>query len=172
MDTKFSKVTRKGAITIVTLSRPEVYNALHTDAHFELNKVFDDFSADPEQWVAIVPGAGCGWFSSRLYPSFQTQQFRGSAEARALIAFALWQIVGDRAWEDSDYRCLRRFACARMTPWSHSAAADNWESGSRGHPSQSASAMRVRECCGWPPADRRRVQPSLLYCAGGAQNSV
>ena len=58
MDLKFSKVTRKGAITIVTLSRPDVYNALHTDAHFELNKVFDDFSADPEQWVAIVTGAG------------------------------------------------------------------------------------------------------------------
>jgi crotonobetainyl-CoA hydratase len=58
METKFSRVTRKGAITIVTLSRPEVYNALHTDAHFELNKVFDDFSADPEQWVAIVTGAG------------------------------------------------------------------------------------------------------------------
>ena len=58
MELKFSKVTRKGPITIVTLSRPEVYNALHTDAHFELNKVFDDFSADPEQWVAIVTGAG------------------------------------------------------------------------------------------------------------------
>ena len=49
MDLKFSKVTRRGPITIVTLSRPEVYNALHTDAHFELNKVFDDFVADPEQ---------------------------------------------------------------------------------------------------------------------------
>src|ERR1700686_1603977 len=58
MDLKFSKVTRKGAITTVMLSRPEVYNALHTDAHFELNKVFDDFAADPEQWVAIVTGAG------------------------------------------------------------------------------------------------------------------
>ena len=58
MDLKFSKVTRKGPITIVTLSRPEVYNALHTDAHFELNKVFDDFAADPEQWVAIITGAG------------------------------------------------------------------------------------------------------------------
>src|ERR1019366_7941748 len=58
MDLKFSVVTRKGPITIVTLSRPEVYNALHTYAHFELNRVFDDFSADPEQWVAIVTGAG------------------------------------------------------------------------------------------------------------------
>ena len=55
---KFSKVERKGPITIVTLSRPEVYNALHIEAHFELNKVFDDFSADPDQWVAIVTGAG------------------------------------------------------------------------------------------------------------------
>jgi enoyl-CoA hydratase/carnithine racemase len=58
MDLKFSKVTRKGPITTVTLSRPEVYNALHIDAHFELNKMFDDFAADPEQWVAIVTGAG------------------------------------------------------------------------------------------------------------------
>jgi hypothetical protein len=58
MDLKFSKVERKGPVTIMTLSRPEVYNALHIDAHFELNKVFDDFAADPEQWVAIVTGAG------------------------------------------------------------------------------------------------------------------
>lgn len=58
MELNFSKVERKGPITIVTLSRPEVYNALHTDAHFELNKVFDDFSADPEQWIAIVTGSG------------------------------------------------------------------------------------------------------------------
>jgi enoyl-CoA hydratase/carnithine racemase len=64
MDLKFSKVTRKGPITIVTLSRPEVYNALHIDAHFELNKIFDDFSADPEQWVAIVTGAGDKAFSA------------------------------------------------------------------------------------------------------------
>ena len=58
MDLKFSKVTRNGPITTVTLSRPEVYNALHTDAHFELNKLLDDFAADPDQWVAIVSGAG------------------------------------------------------------------------------------------------------------------
>ena len=57
MDLKFSKVTHKGPITIITLNRPEVYNALHIDAHFELNKVFDDFAADPSQWVAIVTGA-------------------------------------------------------------------------------------------------------------------
>jgi crotonobetainyl-CoA hydratase len=58
MALQFSTVTRKGPITIVTLSRPEVYNALHTDAHFELHDVFNEFAADPEQWVAIVTGAG------------------------------------------------------------------------------------------------------------------
>ena len=58
MDLKFSNVTRKGPVTIVTLSRPEVYNALHTDAHNELHEVFNDFAADPDQWVAIITGAG------------------------------------------------------------------------------------------------------------------
>src|ERR1700726_2696761 len=58
MDLQFSTVEQKGPITIVTLSRPEVYNALHTDAHFELHDVFDDFANDPGQWVAIVTGAG------------------------------------------------------------------------------------------------------------------
>jgi hypothetical protein len=38
MDLKFSKVARKGPVTTVTLSRPEVYNALHIEAHFELNR--------------------------------------------------------------------------------------------------------------------------------------
>jgi enoyl-CoA hydratase/carnithine racemase len=58
MDLKFSRVVRKGAVTVITLSRPEVMNALHSDAHFELHQVFDDFAADPDQWVAIVTGAG------------------------------------------------------------------------------------------------------------------
>lgn len=58
MALQFSKVDRKGPVTIVTLSRPEVYNALHTEAHFELHDVFNDFAGDPEQWVAIVTGAG------------------------------------------------------------------------------------------------------------------
>jgi len=58
MNLEFSKVTRKGPITIVTLSRPERYNALHIHSHAELAKVFDDFAAGPAQWLAIVTGAG------------------------------------------------------------------------------------------------------------------
>jgi enoyl-CoA hydratase/carnithine racemase len=35
-----------------------VLNALNTDAHFELDEAFNAFAADPEQWVAIITGAG------------------------------------------------------------------------------------------------------------------
>jgi enoyl-CoA hydratase/carnithine racemase len=61
---EFAKVERKGPVTIVTLNRPEVMNALHSPAHFELHKVFDEFTADPEQWIAIVTGAGDRAFSA------------------------------------------------------------------------------------------------------------
>lgn len=62
-DYQFCRVEREGPLTIVTLNRPEVMNALHPPAHFELNQVFDDFDADPGQWVAIVTGAGERAFS-------------------------------------------------------------------------------------------------------------
>jgi len=53
MDLKFSKVSA-GRVTIVTLSRPEVYNALHIEAHTELHSCVQRIRGDPEQWVAIV----------------------------------------------------------------------------------------------------------------------
>ena len=61
---EFCNVERDGPLTIVTLTRPEVMNALHPPAHFELHQVFDDFAADPRQWAAIVTGAGDRAFSA------------------------------------------------------------------------------------------------------------
>ena len=58
MPLEFCSVAREGALTVITLSRPEVLNALHSPAHFELSRVLDDFAGDPAQWVAIVTGAG------------------------------------------------------------------------------------------------------------------
>ena len=52
------KVERDGPLTIVTINRPNVYNALHRAGHFEMHDVFDKFAADPDQWIAIVTGAG------------------------------------------------------------------------------------------------------------------
>ena len=61
---EFVKVEREGPVTVITLNRPEVMNALHSPAHFELHEVFDAFAADPDQWVAIVTGAGERAFSA------------------------------------------------------------------------------------------------------------
>ena len=61
---EFIKVDREGPVTIVTLNRPEVMNALHSPAHHELHAAFDAFAADPDQWVAIVTGAGDRAFSA------------------------------------------------------------------------------------------------------------
>lgn len=64
MTHEFCKIERNGRLTIVTLNRPEVMNALHAEANAELAGVFDAFAADPEQWVAIVTGAGERAFSA------------------------------------------------------------------------------------------------------------
>ena len=55
---EFILLEREGPVTVVTLNRPERLNALHSPAHFELAEAFDAFAADPDQWVAIVTGAG------------------------------------------------------------------------------------------------------------------
>jgi enoyl-CoA hydratase/carnithine racemase len=65
MELKYCQVEREGRVTIVTLNRPEALNALHIDAHQELEGVFDAFEANPEQWVAIVTGAGRAFCTGR-----------------------------------------------------------------------------------------------------------
>lgn len=64
MSYQFIKVERDGPITIFTLNRPEVMNALHSPMHFELDEAFNAFAADPDQWVGIVTGAGDRAFSA------------------------------------------------------------------------------------------------------------
>jgi enoyl-CoA hydratase/carnithine racemase len=61
---EFCKAEADGRVLVVTLNRPDVMNALHPPANFELARVFDDFAADPDLWVAIVTGAGDRAFSA------------------------------------------------------------------------------------------------------------
>ncbi len=61
---QYCKVERDGRLLVVTIDRPEVMNAIHPPASFELERVFDDFAADPDLWVAIVTGAGDRAFSA------------------------------------------------------------------------------------------------------------
>jgi enoyl-CoA hydratase/carnithine racemase len=57
-DFQYCSVKREGAVTLITIERPEVMNALHPPATLELARAFDDFAADASQWIAIVTGAG------------------------------------------------------------------------------------------------------------------
>ncbi len=61
---QFTYVERDGPITVVTIKRPEAMNALHPDANAELAEIFDDFAADPDQWIAILTGTGDRAFSA------------------------------------------------------------------------------------------------------------
>ena len=51
---------RPGHVT-VTITRPERLNALHPPANAELGRVFDDFAANDDAWVAIITGEGRGF---------------------------------------------------------------------------------------------------------------
>ena len=51
MSFEFVTVKHSDHITIVTLNRPGVMNALHKPAHFELHEVFNAFAADPSKVV-------------------------------------------------------------------------------------------------------------------------
>lgn len=64
MSYEFITTERRGSILIVTMNRPEVYNAVHAPMHHEMDRLWNDFAADPELWVAILTGAGDKAFSA------------------------------------------------------------------------------------------------------------
>ena len=51
-------VERDGALTIVTICRSAARTALNREAHDEMAAALDEFARDPDQWVAIITGAG------------------------------------------------------------------------------------------------------------------
>jgi crotonobetainyl-CoA hydratase len=55
-------VTREGAVTTVTLNRPQAMNSLTPDMHHALQAAFDAFAADPAQRICVVTGAGAKAF--------------------------------------------------------------------------------------------------------------
>jgi crotonobetainyl-CoA hydratase len=63
-DLRHCRVEDEGRLRIVTIARPEVMNALHDEANHELERVWDDFAARADLWVAIVTGAGDRAFSA------------------------------------------------------------------------------------------------------------
>ena len=82
---QYSKVETDGHLMIVTINRPEVYNALHPMANQELSDAFDEFAANPELWVAIITGAGDKAFSRRQRPQVSRRAPGQDRQAAAVI---------------------------------------------------------------------------------------
>ncbi|MFB9547495.1 enoyl-CoA-hydratase DpgD [Micromonospora sagamiensis] len=55
---------KRGRVAYVTMNRPHVLNAMDLRMHEELGRVWDDFEADDELWVAVLTGAGTRAFST------------------------------------------------------------------------------------------------------------
>ena len=85
MTYKFSLLEKKDHLWIVTFNRPERMNALHSPAHKELDKIFNNFQEDEEAWVAIVTGAGDRAFSAGNDLKYQAE---GGSMERVESGFA------------------------------------------------------------------------------------
>ena len=64
MDYKYIIVEKEDHITIVTLNRPEVLNAIHPYISIELGHAINEFEDEPNAWVAILTGTGEKAFSA------------------------------------------------------------------------------------------------------------
>jgi enoyl-CoA hydratase len=51
-------VDRQDGIALITMNRPEVYNATNGRLHYELGRIWLDIGADPNIRVAVITGAG------------------------------------------------------------------------------------------------------------------
>lgn len=58
-------VERRGRVTVITLNRPAVRNAVNLATAQGIERALDAFEADPEAQVAIITGAG-GYFSAGM----------------------------------------------------------------------------------------------------------
>lgn len=65
-----------GRVLHVTLNRPQVLNALHPPAHFELARILDAFACDSELWIAVVRGTGNRSFCTGTDLKVRAQQGR------------------------------------------------------------------------------------------------
>jgi enoyl-CoA hydratase/carnithine racemase len=60
----FCNVAREGEILVVTMNRPEKRNSLPPESHLQMERIWDEFAADPKLRVGILTGAGDKAFCS------------------------------------------------------------------------------------------------------------
>jgi len=79
---EFCRYEKKGHVAYVTITRPEVMNALHAYGNAELNGVWDDFAADENLWVAVLTGEGDRAFSAGNDLKYTAELSRMTREER------------------------------------------------------------------------------------------
>lgn len=84
---QYCRVEKKGHVAYVTITRPEVFNALHAPASVELDGVWDDFAADEEMWVAVLTGEGDRAFSAGNDLKYTAEMSRLPEAERPKFAF-------------------------------------------------------------------------------------
>jgi len=76
---EFVKTRREGSVLVVTMNRPDVYNAMHAPMHHEMSQVWDEFAADPDLWVAVLTGEGDKAFSAGNDLKYTARGGKGTA---------------------------------------------------------------------------------------------
>jgi enoyl-CoA hydratase/carnithine racemase len=66
-------VEKNDHLTIVTINRPDMMNAISPPTSAELSRAFNEFSEDPDAWVCIVTGAGDRAFTAGNDLKYQAQ---------------------------------------------------------------------------------------------------
>lgn len=84
---EFCSYDKKDHVAYITITRPEVMNALHVHANLELDEVFDDFAADDDMWVAVLTGQGERAFSAGNDLKYTAEMSRLPADQRPKAGF-------------------------------------------------------------------------------------
>jgi len=106
MNYELIKVEQKGHVTTVTINRPEVLNAISPLVSVEMDHAFNDFDADPEQWICIVTGAGEKAFSAGNDLKFQ------AANGIEIVREIMTRVKGGFAGLTSRFDCYKPFIAA------------------------------------------------------------
>ena len=79
---EYCRYEKKGHVGYVTITRPEVMNALHAHASRELGGVWDQFANDDDAWVGVLTGEGEKAFSAGNDLKYTAEMSRLTREQR------------------------------------------------------------------------------------------
>jgi enoyl-CoA hydratase/carnithine racemase len=93
MDYKDIIVEKKEHLTIVTINRPQVMNAVNPITSHELETAFNEFNQDADAWVCIVTGAGDRGFCVGNDLKFHAENFARMPELNAKLKYGFGGIT-------------------------------------------------------------------------------